>query len=198
MNLKWVDGTLSPDGGTVVAFETSADSESPLKFYFMDTVSQRRLGDALPPSQQGQVSKVDFDVKWSEDSSVVAAKISYGTKFNELMVYRKGKDGEIVLVPINNPPDPLMVESLSCDAAKEILQSGGWSENSLGRWLWDRGIVLIFGEAKETEMGVMHFFVVTRAEIVNDRCVLTVLDKKGHLTDDLADRFVSKWQSVGK
>jgi hypothetical protein len=165
--------TASPDGKIAIRANDpigGMDSD----FDFHEVSSGKSLGHI---EAADSVSKVVFVCRWSPGGSRVAVLMFYGTKCSTLLIFEKGRDGQMREIPLD-VPDP-------ADAyAKAKLKPGlgsdhsGGSLNGLGKWKGEDSVELISGawldrpDGKEVEPSGLNLVVSVDVKIVAGKAVI--------------------------
>ena len=174
----------SPDGRTCIRGSYS-------KLFLVDVSSGRQLAPLFPPSQEGQVSNVALEVKWAPDSHKLAVKAAYGTRLNEVLLFRI-KEGHTAPVAF----DTFDLLRLSFGDKLGMDESDGYDENELGKWKSNDTISVLGGLARISANGTQHFVLPIQ---INLSKILTS-SKSGKakiLSDSEYKLYLTKWDSLG-
>lgn len=178
--------------GQVAIVEAQADSGD-RDYYFVRRLDNKQLGFVLPSEQRNEISNVAIVASWSPRNTRVALLVFYGTKLSELLVFRRADDGRFV--PVNLlVPDPITLYRKH--AGKTLPQPGdGYSENGVGPWLDEDTVLLLSGEAKQTEDldEYFHLLVTFRTHVIGKRAGTSHLKLIGPLTNIQSEKFLKKW-----
>ena len=187
--------STAPDRRFAIVEERAESGER--DYYFVRRADGRQLGFVLGAEHRHEISNVAIVASWNPRSTKVALLLFYGTKLSELLLFHKADDDTFVPVALKKP-DPMAIYRER--TGKTLPEQGdGYNENGVGSWPDEDTVLLLSGEAKQTEdqknsEEYLHFLVTFRAHIVAHHSELTRLKLTGPLTNVQSQRFLKKWR----
>jgi len=137
--------------------------------FIVDAASGKKICPLLPDPQQGQISNVGLDPKWSTDSRLLAVCVSYGTKMNELLFFSVNKT-TAHLVKVDEPDLSKLFPQLAVEDG-----STQYDDNSVGEWVAHETIRVTFRAGKISPDGKIQHFQVPASVTISHGVALVKL-----------------------
>lgn len=141
---------LSPNGKITVKGD-----DNPV---LVEVATGKKLAALLPSWAQGQVTQVSVESRWSPDSHYLAALISYGSKGSTTVVFCL-QNHQASLVKFAEPdPETILKDEMGNTYGDS---AAGEPLDSVGPWLNDHELKLLYGVQKDSADGTSKCFTVS-------------------------------------
>ena len=192
--------TTSPDGKiSIRSNEKIWEAEFDFDFYEVST------GKSLGRIKGSDILRnVAFVCRWSPKGTRVAVLMFYGTKASKLLIFERGKDGQMSEIPLAMPdPDQEYAKAkLKPDLGPN---HGGASLNGLGRWKGEDSIELLCGTwldrigwdfREDEDVGELILMVFFDAKIVEKKAIVGNIRPHALMGDDAMEALLKKKQVI--
>jgi hypothetical protein len=181
--------TVSPDKTVLLLKEQKP--EGGVRIFFVDAVTNEKLGAVLSLLNEGDLANVSVVSSWNSSSSHVALLIYYGVRSSKIKLFKKDDHGRFAPIDLSLP-DPLSIYG-KAELRKLSEEHVGASENSLGPWTTDNSVRLVSGIMVDRGNNEFVHLFATFTAVINAKTDIKDLKLFGPYSDHEADAFLEKW-----